>query len=270
MRTYYSIGEVSKMTGFTINSLRHYDKIGLVTPTVVNPRTHYRYYDESQLFLFDIISFAKKIHLPLEELKTILDKKDMNSFKDFLEELKNRMNEQIDALHMNVLDIQTVQEQVNTGEYLSGIQDLYQRNIPERNIVISPKLPDTVNNNRIKQHEALDQNIRENHLTTTFESGTIYRLDDNKLQEVSIYKAITLGFNSDSDKMSNIPAGNYLCITFTERTRDASWKKFLYALQDLRMASLLIIEQKLLNNIYSPSETAYELEVYLSEPVEEG
>ena len=68
MRNYFSIGEVSKMTGLTINALRHYDKIGLCKPTYVNEETNYRYYHANQLFIFEIISLSNSVKSTLRLL----------------------------------------------------------------------------------------------------------------------------------------------------------------------------------------------------------
>ena len=74
MRSYFSIGEVSEITGLTINALRHYDKIGLVTPSVVNETTNYRYYSKDQLFLFEIIQFGRKLTITIRCNNTSTEK----------------------------------------------------------------------------------------------------------------------------------------------------------------------------------------------------
>ncbi len=269
MRTYFSIGEVSKMTGFTINALRHYDKIGLCRPRVVNEDTKYRYYDQSQLFIFDIISFAKKINLSLEELSEIINSHKMSTFKDFLEVLSTRMTSQIDDLKLNLVDIENIQEKIATGEYLTKTKSLYQREIADRDIMNSPLLPTSVNNRYVKQREKLELAIRENNLKTTFESGAIYKIINNQVQQVSLYKAIILDYQTPNKGITHIPGGNYLCITYNEASKTACWEKLLYGIKDLQLKDPLIIESQLLNNIYDKATQAYELQVYLGPSSEE-
>ncbi|MBQ1305889.1 MAG: MerR family transcriptional regulator [Erysipelotrichales bacterium] len=269
MRTYFSIGEVSEITGLTINALRHYDKIGLVTPSVVNEATNYRYYSKDQLFLFEIIQFGRKLHIPLEELSEVLNSGQMSSFKDFLSQMKVRMSRQIEELHQNIQDLDSIEEEVSTGEYLSGIRDLYQRNITERDVVTAKTLPPEVNNGMIKQRANLEREIRESELVTTFDAGTIYRIINRKVEPISIYRGVVLDFDTDSDAVVHIPMGNYLCATYTEKNRAAVWQKFLAAIRDLSLNDPLIIEEELLNDIFHPEERAYELQVYLSEATPE-
>ena len=40
----YRIGEVSRITGISRDTLHFYDKIGLLTPEYVGPENRYRYY----------------------------------------------------------------------------------------------------------------------------------------------------------------------------------------------------------------------------------
>ena len=43
------IGKVASLYDITVQTLRHYDKIGLFRPEVINPETGYRYYSVLQL-----------------------------------------------------------------------------------------------------------------------------------------------------------------------------------------------------------------------------
>lgn len=40
---YYQIGEVSRITGISKDTLHFYTKIGLVTPDYIDPENHYHY-----------------------------------------------------------------------------------------------------------------------------------------------------------------------------------------------------------------------------------
>ncbi|WP_434369237.1 MerR family DNA-binding transcriptional regulator [Peribacillus frigoritolerans] len=48
MQNKLSIGEMAKLRGVTVDTLRHYDKIGLLKPFHIDPETGYRYYSISQ------------------------------------------------------------------------------------------------------------------------------------------------------------------------------------------------------------------------------
>ncbi|MGN0704742.1 MAG: MerR family transcriptional regulator, partial [Lentihominibacter sp.] len=44
MQTFYSIGEVHQMTGFSVPALRYYADMGIIVPEKVDTQTGYRYY----------------------------------------------------------------------------------------------------------------------------------------------------------------------------------------------------------------------------------
>ncbi|MDD6467662.1 MAG: MerR family transcriptional regulator [Erysipelotrichaceae bacterium] len=264
MRDYFSIGEVSKMTGFTINALRHYDKIGLCKPILVNTDTNYRYYHANQLFYFDIIRFAKKIGMPLEDLKRIFDTTEMKSFKDFLNEMKSQMEDQIEELKNHMIDIDNIQDQISTAEILTDTQGLYQREIGERDVVTSPILPVSINNRFVKQMEQLELKIQEAELTTTFESGTIYKLQE-ELIPITLYKGVILNFDTDINVITRIPAGTYLCINYKESNRQEALDTLLNGIQELQLKNPLIIDTTLLDDIFSLEDRSHELQVFVGD-----
>ena len=57
------IGEFSKLAKMTVKALRHYDKIGLLKPAVIDQSTSYRYYTENQLQTAYLISVYKECGL---------------------------------------------------------------------------------------------------------------------------------------------------------------------------------------------------------------
>jgi len=65
----YTIGEISKLTNLSIQTLRYYDKIDLLKPAHVDTLTNYRYYKDTQLYFIDIIKSLKYIGTPLEDIK---------------------------------------------------------------------------------------------------------------------------------------------------------------------------------------------------------
>lgn len=67
-----TIGELSARTGVTIRTLRHYDRIGLLTPSRVTD-AGYRHYDESALPRLHSILLLREAGLPLQQIGRLLD-----------------------------------------------------------------------------------------------------------------------------------------------------------------------------------------------------
>ena len=68
----FQIGEFSRIGRVTIETLRHYDALGLLKPAKVDPFTGYRYYTARQLQSLNRIVALKEVGLSLEEIARIL------------------------------------------------------------------------------------------------------------------------------------------------------------------------------------------------------
>ena len=71
------IGKVANLYGITVQTLRHYDKIGLFRPEVINPETGYRYYSLEQLRQLEYILFLRRLGFSLQEIEEA-----MTSFRE--------------------------------------------------------------------------------------------------------------------------------------------------------------------------------------------
>lgn len=68
----FQIGEFSRIGRVTIDTLRHYDALGLLKPAQVDPKTGYRYYVSKQLEALNRIIALKEVGFSLEEIVRIL------------------------------------------------------------------------------------------------------------------------------------------------------------------------------------------------------
>ena len=85
----FRIGEFSRITRVTVDTLRHYDALGLLKPANVDPFTGYRYYSARQLDSLNRILALKEVGFSLEEIARILQEKLTN------EELRGMLKAQL-------------------------------------------------------------------------------------------------------------------------------------------------------------------------------
>ena len=67
------IGEFSRLSQISIHALRHYDKLGLLQPSDVDPFTGYRHYTLQQLPRAHRIMALKEMGLSLEQISIMLN-----------------------------------------------------------------------------------------------------------------------------------------------------------------------------------------------------
>ncbi|MBI3878079.1 MAG: MerR family transcriptional regulator [Verrucomicrobia bacterium] len=96
MKTQFSIGEFSKITGLTVKTLRFYHEKGLLAPTSVDEASGYRFYDESKVDKARVIVRLRAMDFSLEEIATMLERCDDEAgVLDFLERQKDTLSERI-------------------------------------------------------------------------------------------------------------------------------------------------------------------------------
>jgi DNA-binding transcriptional MerR regulator len=71
MKQQWKVGEIAKLTGLTIRTLRYYDQIGLYSPSGHSDSGH-RLYTESDISRLQQIQSLKELALSLEEIKSVL------------------------------------------------------------------------------------------------------------------------------------------------------------------------------------------------------
>jgi len=68
----YRIGTVARLAQVSVRTLRHYDDVGLLTPTKVDPDTGYRWYGPEQLARLHRILALRDLGVPLGEIAELL------------------------------------------------------------------------------------------------------------------------------------------------------------------------------------------------------
>lgn len=95
---YISIGEMAKMNRTTVPTLRLYDSMNLLTPCYVDEKTCYRYYDIKQNARLDMIQYMKELGMELKEIKSILDRKDLDLIEDVLMQKREQTLQEMQEL----------------------------------------------------------------------------------------------------------------------------------------------------------------------------
>ena len=98
MKKYFSVGEAAKAVHTTSETLRHYDRIGLVKPSKKDEWTNYRYYTEQDIVRLNTVRALQLMDLPLQEIKKVLEYDDLEKIVDFLTQAEIKADEKIKAL----------------------------------------------------------------------------------------------------------------------------------------------------------------------------
>ena len=102
----FRISEFSRIARVTIDTLRHYDALGLLKPAQVDPNTGYRYYAAKQLKALNRILVLKESGFSLDEIARIVQDKLTN------EEIRGMLKAQLLLAEREMLAAQARQEQI--------------------------------------------------------------------------------------------------------------------------------------------------------------
>lgn len=90
-----SIGEMAEIFGISSRTLRLYHDMELLVPQYVNEQNGYRYYSSGQFQRLEKIIQMKSIGFSLNQIKVMLQGKDLSLFEAMLNERIDRLNEKI-------------------------------------------------------------------------------------------------------------------------------------------------------------------------------
>ena len=72
-----TIGRFAELTGLTPRALRHYERLGLLVPVLVDETNRYRYYAPEQRRTAESIQRLRTADLPLEDVRVALERPEL-------------------------------------------------------------------------------------------------------------------------------------------------------------------------------------------------
>lgn len=211
MKYGFTISEFAKLRDININSLRYYEKIGVLKPAYTDSNTAYRYYTPDQLSVLDMILLCISLDIPLKQLS---EYKDENSYllNDKLYETgkevaKNKIKQiqtELDKIEYTLRYLEVNKQYVNTHE-------LYTRPIIERTFVTMDYNGDLKDIRSIEQTSAkLYSYAQKNNLSPVFPAGLIINFQNGKLGSKVFFEIVRRDISS-KENIIKLPAGDFLC-----------------------------------------------------------
>lgn len=138
------IGEFAALNNLSVQTLRYYEKIGLINPIEVDEMTNYRYYDLMQSSVLDMIQFLKSLDFSLEEIKEILTRHDNVDFlqEKLVEQQRDLEKKQLEV-NIKISQIEAFREATRVYESSLATEDIELIKLPKRNI-IKFSIPDNI------------------------------------------------------------------------------------------------------------------------------
>ena len=258
MKKYFSVGEAAKAVHTTSETLRHYDRIGLVKPSKKDEWTNYRYYTKQDIVRLNTVRALQLMDLPLQEIKKVLEYDDLEKIVDFLVQAEKKADEKIAALQYSKSKIQLAKADYE-GK-LQGQQKFngtFLKDCPERVILLSDTLEvptlDNLWNYLSHFYDKVTPAFKEQFF---FEDlAGIYTENG-----VSRLFAVCIRYG-EIDGLKVLPKGKYLCASCTEENREQVFSELMriartkYGVEPTFTVQLIVVSGILHWN--------YEVQVYI-------
>lgn len=225
MGKYLSIGQMGKLNNVSVQTLRHYEKVGLLSPSYINSETGYRYYSLKDFNTIDLIKLCKTMGLSLDEIKEVTNNyKSLESISNILDNQKKIMDEKIKELENIRNKVEFLRDEI--GICLDkGINNIFIKHNKERKFIkynFKNRFSDEF---QIKLREILlevERDFENINAQLAFILSYDEVLQENKIEFKNVM--INLGENVDyeNEKILSMPEGNYLTMYFDDTYRDSS------------------------------------------------
>lgn len=260
MKKYFSVGEAAKAAHVTSETLRHYDRIGLVKPSQKDTITNYRYYTEQDLVRINTVRALQQMDLPLQRIKEVLEFDDLQKIVDYLTEAEKKADEKIALLEYSKSKIQLAKS--GYENHLRGqhhTKDMTIKQFPKRVLLLSDTLETPTLDNLWSYLSHFYDRIDPLHKEQfTFEDlAGIYTENG-----ISRLFAVCIRYEQ-TDGIKVLPKGNYLCVDCTEENKESKLKELIRAANEEYQAfPNFIIHQIVVSGIL---QWKYQAQVFLGD-----
>ena len=127
-----TIGQMAKLNQISQQTLRLYDREGLLTPMITDPHTGYRYYHIIQSARLDMIQYMKASGMTLKQIRPLLNEGNSQTIKQFLHQQQHAIERQIEDLIRSKRSIVRTLENYRQYEALPKDGQMFIEYIPQR------------------------------------------------------------------------------------------------------------------------------------------
>ena len=222
-----SIGQMAELNHVSEQTLRLYDKEGLLVPRCVDPVTGYRYYHIIQSAKLDLIQNMKVYGMTLRQIRSFLDSNDPAALRALLSEQAASIEERIRQLRRSQSAITRTLDNYRRYEAMPRNGEIFLEYIPERRIFRY-----SCDVNYFDQDESgyeymlrqMKTNLVANNMPLSYFTniGTIIRrehLVPDALFSNEVF--LFVDENDSSQAMETLPAASYLCLCSDEFSMEA-------------------------------------------------
>lgn len=232
-RTHYSIGQTAKICNISIQTLRYYDKIGLVKPGEIDRSSGYRYYSDLDILHIKIVQDLKSFDFSLEEIRHAVRNGSLDRLMEMMKAKHEESLQEVRRLERIMTSIEERMMQIDALLKLSGgtehsdiITEL--KELGDRYVAFDRRRAVCGMESSVLRFTELFDKIYENGVVPDGYIMTIYHenimtfdRNDTDLEVAIPIKKV----GTDRDFTRMIPGGTYIAVRYTGIPTEQSYKR---------------------------------------------
>lgn len=262
MKQYFKIGEISRLYQISVDTLRYYEELGLLTPK--RGANGYRLYRLNDIWRLNVIRDLRGLGFPMEQIKEYLNDRSIQTTERLLRAERN-------VIRQKIMHLQSLQS--NVEERLATIQKARKQPL---DTVIEKKFPlrfcHIIHSGYQKDEEMdvlmkqlLNQTKNQLYIIGSNNIGSVLPVSSAKAGHVRDYSAVFLIAEDGTD---TFPEGIYLSYSYcgdTEKNSEVIPQLFSYAdkhgyIPDDQILELLWVD---IHQSSDPQEYITELQLHV-------
>jgi len=260
-----SIGDISKLTKASIQSLRYYEQIQLLEPTYVAPDSGYRYYSFDQKCLIEVIQICIELDIPLKKLTEFMGDNETVNFYDILLHGKEIAEQKLESIKKGLKFIDELKNNVDATNEFQTRGNFYSREMPKKFFcvllfkgAIKDINPFEIVKTVLKLHYDIEDYAEMFHFGLV-DIGVLSVYNSSKASHFMFTELPKHIAKKTEANVKVIPAGTYLCTQSEEKQIDRAPEIFSEYLKGKN--SFLAIETDIFTKIYKTNKLVHELRV---------
>ena len=233
----YKIGEISRLYGISVDTLRHYEKLGILMPEYVGD-SGYRYYSNRQIWQLNIIRTLRQLGVSLPEIRAYLSHRTLDNSQALIEFQLTTIQQKLDELTNLKKALEERQYYFQESKTITPGEITLKR-LPARHAWIERR---EVSNiwDIDRQHKEIELNI-ENPQLSYFAWGRAGAFISEQDFHSNQHTRYCGSFILDPLASQHIDAADYLCMHFSGEYHSTNVDRQYFKLKDyMRSHSLAI------------------------------
>ena len=213
MKNYFTISEFAKLRDININSLRYYEKLGLLKPAYIDENNGYRYYSAEQVSILNKIILCIQLGIPLKEMVKYLDEDGNLQSQKLLEQGRVIAQKRIQEMQNNLNYIDYSLKNIEENKSFMKHTSAYERHFEERKIMVTDYYSNSEIDNPkrfLAEVSKMYKYAQKKGMFPILPAGQILKINEEGNLQYCFFLEV-LNCDQEEENIHTIPAGQYSC-----------------------------------------------------------